>query len=35
MVNVDAIRNCGICCGGFSFFAIFFLVSTQRASRRD
>jgi len=27
MVATDSIRNCGICCGGFSLFAIFFLLS--------
>jgi len=30
MVNVDAIRHCGICCGGFSVFAIVFLVRPHR-----
>jgi hypothetical protein len=34
MVSTDALRNCGICCGGFSVFAIFFLVRTTGATQQ-
>jgi hypothetical protein len=34
-MDTDSIRHCGICCGGFSFFAIIFLVSGGREGGRS